>query len=96
MKMTIIKWLEGFDPIRNPGKPQSDSAYGFRGFIFGIGCFCSFDPETHDPHANNKIWSLIKEDEKIFLVNGFHPENAEGFFMTRIECNKNYRITKLM
>ena len=94
--MTIIEWLEDFDPIRNPERPQSDSVYGFKGFMFSIGHLHDFDFETHDPHADDKIWSLVNKDGKTFLINGFHPENAEGFFMARIKCDKNYRISKLV
>lgn len=94
--MTINRWLTEFRPIKNPERPQSDSVYGFRGFMFNVGCFAGLDSVDNDPYADHKVWSLIKDDEKTFLVNGFYPRNVEGFFITRVNCDKNYRISRLM
>jgi len=94
--MTMNEWLDDFQPIRNPERPQSDTAYGFRRFMFDTVCLDQSAAEDRDPYENHKIWSLIKYDGKLVLVNGFHPNNAEGFFMARIDWNREYRITSLL
>jgi len=94
--MTMTEWLSDFQPIRNPERPQSDTAYGFRGFMFDIVCLDQSDADSRDPYENHRVWSLVKYDGKISLINGFHPNNAEGFFLARVDWDRDYNITSVM
>lgn len=93
--MTMTEWLSDFQPIRNPERPQSNSAYGFRCFMFDIISLHRSDLKDRDPYENHKLWSLIRKNGKPVLVNGFHPNDAEGFFMARVEWDRDYEIRSL-
>jgi len=93
--MTMTEWISYFQPIRNPERPQSDSAYGFRCCMFDSVFINQLDDGKHDPYKNHRIWSLVRYNGKLALVNGFHPNTSEGYFMARIDWDRDYKITAL-
>ena len=46
-------------------------------------------------YPNNQIWTIVKEDNKLFIKSGLHFENRVTNIITEVECNEKNGFYKI-
>lgn len=83
--MTYEDWIETYKPIQNP----IDSHACFEGTL--IETFGE-EREFIRTQPDNQIWTLIDEDDDMFILTGFHFVNRMGYFITEVPYTESVTV----
>jgi hypothetical protein len=80
-KLSYEEWVKRFKPIRNDLNPQgSYNGYMFETFGKELDAVVKY----LNDNKRFQIWTLIAEDDHLWIANSYHFVNRVGYFITEV------------